>query len=379
MALSELKQAQALLQRAAQVLLIVPEKASADALASMIAFYLVLQTDKPQGVDEVSPQHVLPALQFLPGSSQVMMAPRQHTEVIIDLAGPTTIAGVRVEPLQGGVRVHLALPDRVTTTKDQLETSIRALPYDVVVIFGAADVEELGDIFTRHADFFYNTPTLNIDHRAQNEHFGTVNLVDITAGSIAEVVYDLIVSMKGSALEATVATALYAGIVAGTESFQRPSTTPRSFEVAARLMEQRADREAVIQHLVKTKPLSLLKLTGRLYARLRFDEYSQLFWSVLKARDYTDSEASPDDLRAALRELSNNIATFTVAFVVSEHDVHQYETYVLLGKGLRQRRNEIQVQLQAQRENGLLHFSVPALSLEAAEQVALERVRSILP
>lgn len=378
MALPELKQAYGIINRASRVLLLVPEKTSLDAFASMVALYLALQPHKETGVDEVSPTHVPAALQFLPGSSQVSMRPQEQTDVVIDIAGPTAIEGMRQEPLQGGIRLHVTLPSDARVNRDQIETVVRTLPYDVAVIFGAADLEALGKIFTDHTDFFYNTPIINIDHRPDNEHYGTVNIVDITAGSIAEVTYEFITSALNNEIDTAIATALYAGIVAGTDSFQKPSTTPRSFQIASRLMEAEADREAVIQHLVKTKPLHLIKLAGRLYARLRFDEHMQLFWSILRPVDFQESGAEVDHVPAAMRELANNIAGFNAAFILLENR-GQYTVYLLLGKGLWQRREEIQTTLSGKRDNGLLEIHITASSLENAEQEALAKVRSILP
>lgn len=379
MALPELKQARSLIERATRILLIVPEQASLDAIASMIATYLALQEFKGEGTDEVSPRHVPLNLQFLPGSSQVRMQPARQTEVIVDIAGPLSLNDVRSEPLQGGLRIHLTLPEEDQLTKDQVELSIRSLPYDLAIIFGAADLEKLGQIFTNHTDFFYNTPIINIDHRPDNEYFGTVNLVDVTAGSIAEVAFDFINTLTENHLDSNIATTLYAGIVAGTESFQRPSTTPRSFQVAARLMELEADREAVIQHIVKTKPLSLLKLSGRLYARLRFDEHNQIFWSIMRPIDFQDSGASVDDLPRVMRELTNNIAGFNVAFVLCEREAQNFSAHILLGKGMLQRQEEIQHTLEASRENELLRLSINAPSLEEAERQILEKIRTIVP
>lgn len=378
MSLPELQQASSLIKRSARLLLLVPEKPSVDAFASMLALYLALQPRAGAKIDAVSSTHVPPRLQFLPGSSQIQMHPQLKTDVVLDIAGPEVISEVHQEPLAGGVRLHITFPEGVNITKDQLETLVRALPYDLVIIFGAADLEELGTTFSNYTDFFYNTPIINIDHRATNEHFGTVNIVDITAASIAEVTHDLITSLSDTELNVDIATALYAGIVSATDSFQKPSTTPNSFQLAARLMEYKADRSSVIQHLVKTKPLPLLKLLGRLYARLRYDEHGQLFWSILRPLDFTDSGALAEDIPEAMRELTNNIAGFNAAFVLYEHN-GQHDMYLILGKGLSKRRAEIQATIGAQKENGAMRLNFTAPSLEDAEEQALAKIRSILP
>ncbi|MEX0649590.1 MAG: DHH family phosphoesterase [Candidatus Andersenbacteria bacterium] len=379
MALAETQQAIHVLQKATSVLLLVPEKPTTDAFSSMVALYLALLESHKGTIDAVSSSHVPAHLQFLPGSSQVQTQPNITPEIVLDIAGPELIADTRTETLTGGLRLHLTLPAGSVLNKDDIEVHVRQMAYDAVVICGASDLETLGDLFTNHADFFYNIPVINIDHRADNEHFGMVNLIDITRSSIAEIVYELVTEMPEVTIGGNIATALYAGIVGATESFQKPSTNPHAFEIAAKLMEQEADKETVIQNLVKTKPLYLLKLTGRLYARLRHDEHGKLFWSLLRSTDFQESGATPEHIPEAMHELTNNISGYNVAFLLHETDPGAYRVYVLVGKGLIKRKREIQEQLEAQKENGALTFTLQAASLNEAEQITLGRVRSILP
>jgi nanoRNase/pAp phosphatase (c-di-AMP/oligoRNAs hydrolase) len=390
MALSELQQANSIIHKASSLLLIVPIKASADALASMIAVYLSLQSTSNNNqatklIDEVSPSHLPRALQFLAGSAQIKTEPTMQPEIVIDIIDSLAVNNIRQEQLNGSLRIHLSFASSANITKDQIETSIRALPYEAVVVIGASDLEELGDIFTKNADFFYNTPIINIDHRAANEHFGTVNLVDVTAGSLAEIAYKLILDNKDH-INPDIATALYTGIVAGTDSFQRPSTTPHSFQVAAKLIEQKANREDVVQHLIKTKPLNLIKLIGSIYAHLRHEDSTKLYWTVLKATNFIESNATVHDVSTAMLELTNNIAGFNAAFLLYESPSSSHNTpdqhflvYLILGKGLKQRRQEIQEILSASKENGAMTFNIIAPSIEAAEKIAHDKIKQILP
>ncbi len=379
MSLPETQQALQLIRRSHKTMLVVPENTSTDALSSMVALFLALQNDDNDHIHEISPHHIPTNLQFLPGSSQVMVKPLAQPEIILDIASPSgQTAQFHTTSLQGGVKLHISLPGHTNLTRDQIELSVRALPYDLVITFGAEDLENLGSLFSDYPDFFYNTPIINIDHRASNEHFGTVNLVDLTAGSIAEVTYSLIEALGPNTIDYQIATALYAGIIAGTDSFQKPSTTPRSFQIAAHLIQKEADREAVVQHLVKTKPLSLLKLTGRLYARLRYDEHAPMFWSLIRTHDFNESGASPADIPAAMHELSNNTAGYSALFIISEQSTGTYDLFLSLGPGLWRRSQDIQTELSAQRYHGLLRASLSAPSLEDAESQAIEQIRHIL-
>ena len=377
--LSELTQATTLLKKASTILLIVPARPSQDAFASLAAFYLALVKQGAGKIQAISPSHVPPTLQFLPGSSQVLQAAAQEPNITLDIAGPETIEEVHQEKLNGGVRLHITLKSGTSIKKDQIETTVRLLPYDLIVTFGAADLEELGEMFTKHADFFYSTPIINIDHRANNEHYGTVNIVDITRSSIAEVTHETITALGENLIDKDIATCLYAGIVAATHSFQKPTTTPHAFTLAAQLLSLEANKEEVIQHLVKTKPLPLLKLSGRALARLKYDEYGGLFWSLIRALDFHESGSTHALIPTVLHELANNISGYNAAFLVYEDGQKHFHAYILLGKGLLKRRQEIQQQLSAKKENGFLQVSLPSTTLEEAEGKALEAVRSILP
>lgn len=376
MALDELQQAQLILEKSTRVLLIIPPRASLDAFASMVALYLALLRKKPDQADAISPSHVPYNLQFLPGSSQVLMQPHTRTDIVLDIAGVNQIVNIHTETLSKGLRLHIMVPEGTKVTKDQLETLVRSLPYDAAIVIGAPDLEALGNIFTSHADFFYNTPIINIDRSADNEHYGTVNLVDLTAGSIAEITYELIAHLTPQP-DQSIATALYAGIIAGTDSFQKPSTTPRSFKLAAQLLEQQADREAVIRYLVKTKPLALLKLLGRLYAHLKYQEHTRIFSSYLSEEDFKESGASLHHLPLAFKELTNNISNFSALYAVCQFQ-GQWTAYILLGKGLKKRIAELQVILSARRDNGLLSVTLPVTSLEEAEIFAAQKIKSVL-
>ncbi len=307
------------------------------------------------------------------------MQPTFKPQVIIDLAGVASIQDIQQQELKGGMRIQFALPEGVEIGADSIEAHIQQLPYDAIVIFGASDLADIGKLFTSHADFFYNTPIINIDHRPTNEHFGTVNIVDITASSIAEITHEIISALDSNSIDADIATALYAGIVGATESFQKPSTTPHAFQIAAELMEHRANTETVIQQLVKTKPLFLLKLAGRTYARLRHDEHGQIFWSILRTLDLAESGATTRHLPLVIRELTNNISGYNAACILYEDEAKQYTAYMILGKGLTKRAKEIQETLAAQKEGNLLRFPIPAPSLDEAEKRTIAKIQSILP
>ena len=47
-------------------------------------------------------------------------------------------------------------------------------------------------IFDGNSGNFYEVPVVNIDHHAENDNFGQLNIVDITASATSEVLADLL-------------------------------------------------------------------------------------------------------------------------------------------------------------------------------------------
>ncbi|MEK9155508.1 MAG: hypothetical protein AAB839_02555, partial [Patescibacteria group bacterium] len=141
--------------------------------------------------------------------------------------------------------------------------------YDLVIVIGAPDRASLGALSTNYADFFLRTPTIAIDYGPENEHFGTVNIVDLTATSVSEVCFDIFNRLDPSLVNETTATTLLAGMMSKTKGFRTPNVTPKTLEVAQKLMEKGGKREEVVEHLYRTRSVETLRLWGRALARLK--------------------------------------------------------------------------------------------------------------
>jgi nanoRNase/pAp phosphatase (c-di-AMP/oligoRNAs hydrolase) len=148
--------------------------------------------------------------------------------------------------------------------------------HDIAFVLGSPDRESLGTLYEESPDIFYEMPVINVDTRAENEHFGQLNLVDMTASSVAETLFGVFAALDRAKIDERTAEALLAGIVSATESFQKKNTTPRSLDIASKLITMGADREKIVLSLFKTQPFHVLKLWGRVLTNLRLDEELRL-------------------------------------------------------------------------------------------------------
>ncbi len=202
-------------------------------------------------------------------------------------------------------------PTDISVTEDQSSA------YDLIITMDASSLDDLGELFHQNTELFYGVPKINIDTKAKNEYFGAVNLVDVTASSHGELLADLLLSEAGAEIPEQSATLLLASIISATTSFQDVRTTPKTLAIAARLVELGARQQDVIVSLFKTKDFALLKLWGRVLARIKTDGDS-LLYSSLNSADFSKTETGGEHLFPVFRELLDNISGYQTIALLAE-------------------------------------------------------------
>jgi phosphoesterase RecJ-like protein len=145
---------------------------------------------------------------------------------------------------------------------------------------------------------------LNIDHHHDNTLFGTLDYVVPGASCTAEIIWDL---MGGLGVQpgATVAQALYIGLITDTGRFMYENTTPRAHVMAAELIKAGVDVSAVYHHLYEDMPAGKLALIALALTQVQRFDAGELTLSVLSSADFkrvgaleSHSEGIIDQLRA---------------------------------------------------------------------------------
>jgi phosphoesterase RecJ-like protein len=189
--------------------------------------------------------------------------------------------------------------------KDHIQTHDGAYKYDLIIVLDSEDLESLGDVFTAHKDFFYDTTILNIDHKPENDEFGQINLINPNMPSTCEIIYTLIEELPyfKDSLTQEIAQCLLTGIIAKTKSFKSIKVTPKTLSTASKLMKAGADRDEIVKHLYYTKSIATLKLWGKVLSRLKSDDTSTITWSYVHEEDFTSLKVSPQNLHEVIDEL----------------------------------------------------------------------------
>ena len=100
---------------------------------------------------------------------------------------------------------------------------------------------------------------LNIDHHISNPQYGDLNLIDSTSPATGQILYDLIISLD-LPMPAETRDAIYVAVSTDTGSFQYPSTTARTYEMAADLIRRGVDVGTINSQTYDELPYRRLEL-----------------------------------------------------------------------------------------------------------------------
>jgi len=297
--LSPLQQAVEALKKNNRLLIVLPENLNGDALGCALALEEALKNSGKK-IDIVCSEDIPERLKFVPGQEKIKKKITAWQDFIISVnTAVNKISRLRYENENGILKIFLTAPGKVEEKDIRLEPG--QFFFDLIITIDAPDLESLGPAFEENTEFFFGKPTLNIDHKASNEHFGEINLVQPTAAACAEIVNELIGGL-GLAANEKIATLLLGGLIIKTRSFQNNRTTPQSLALASNLVNQGADQEKIVQQLFRTKPLGQLRLWGRLLSRLDFDEQKKIAWILITPEDFAATETSAKDVTFILEE-----------------------------------------------------------------------------
>lgn len=131
---------------------------------------------------------------------------------------------------------------------------------------------------------------VNIDHHHDNTRFGMVNHVEPGSSSTAEIVWELMQGL-GVSLTATIAEALYVGLVTDTGRFMYENTGSRSHIMAADLIAAGVDVHEVYRRLYEGVPEPKLALLTRALRAVERYDGGRLTLARLTREDFTATGA----------------------------------------------------------------------------------------
>lgn len=361
--------------KANRILIVLPQNLTGDGIGAGLALrgFLLKQGKEPE---VVCSKGDLAPFQFLPGIDSV----KNEIEAVQSFVVSVRTQSVALEELsyeQMADRVDIFLkPKNGKFAKDDVSFRTARFPYDLIFVLDTPSLEHLGEVYEQNTDLFFETPVINIDHHPNNEQFGEINHVDMTATATTEILTTLFENFEASLIDEEVATNLLLGIIAETNSFQHVKTTPHAFLKASSLISWGARQQDIVKELYKTKNIPTLKLWGRALARLREVPALDLAYSLVNVSDLTKTGTGQNDVLPVMKELSASLRERKIIMLLAEVAQGDIWGYFRLHPNVKAQ--ILTGVLGGQMLNGNLGmFRIKDRELEQAEKETLQKLEKI--
>lgn len=245
----------------------------------------------------------LAALTLLQGKQRVFLTTHERTDgddlgTVLALGHALKSQGKHVTiGIRGGVPSSLMfLPGSTLVTED-------APPADteVIIVSGCSSLTRTGLPLES-----FSAPIINFDHHPDNTRFGTVNLVDASMSSVAELAYHFC-RIVNWPVENEMAVCLLTGMMSDTGSFLHSNTQPSTLYAASNLMNKGARTTTIANNTFKGKTLPALKAWGRALANTWYDTEKSMVCSIITNQDLQELNHPPQSAFEGIVETINKI------------------------------------------------------------------------
>ncbi len=376
MSLTSQEQFEKFINNSKDILIFLPENPGTDTIGSAWALYFFLaQKNIAATIVSAEESAILAKFDFLPRPEKIISDISGAREFVLSFdTSRNKITGLRQETVGDSFNVYLT-PEKGSIDPRDFSFILAKFKYDLIIVLDSPDLESLGKVYLDNSDLFFEVPIINIDYRGNNDNFGQINLVDITASSCAEIIKPLLEKISISPIDKDIATYLLVGIIGATNNFQKKNTTPKSLLAAAELMNTGADQQKIIRWLYKTQPLNILKLLGRVMSKLSWEEKNKLVWAGLLLEDFVQSRTSPESLPIILEKLQENYSEGDI-FMILYNDTPSTSLAVIQTKNA-QTLQKLALIFEAKINKNQLEINCSESNLSLAAKAIQERIECV--
>jgi nanoRNase/pAp phosphatase (c-di-AMP/oligoRNAs hydrolase) len=231
------------IENAQNIVILLPENATRDAVASALAMYLALSQSQKH-VTIGYPKSPTVAWNHLVGLNK-MTTKLGNKNFVISLdyqEGTIEKVSYNIE----GNKFNLVIeprPGAPQFDEKKVSYSYSGMMADVVFAIEAPTREALGSFYSENKQIFDEKTVVVVDNHTQNSQFGKINIVRPTA-TIAEIVTQMLKDLN-LPIDMDIASNLYDGLTIGSRSFAHPAVNAETFETAAFLLNKGAKRRQV--------------------------------------------------------------------------------------------------------------------------------------
>lgn len=163
---------------------------------------------------------------------------------------------------------------------------------DLVVSVDVADEKLLGEPLQSK---WGSKVDLAIDHHPSNTLFAGETCLNPKAAATCEIIYDILRELNVT-IGPEIAAPLYTGITTDTGCFKYINVTPRTYRIAADLVETGIDAPTINREMFDTKSRARLDMERRVLDSIEYDCNGKVAVIVISRKMIEESGAKQDDL-----------------------------------------------------------------------------------
>ena len=362
---------------AKNVLIFTPQNAGGDALGAAWATYFFLKKKNIEATIVVAAGNpYLERFAFLNKPENIIESLAGARDFVLSFNTKyNKITNVKTERVEDELRIFIT-PEKGSIDPRDFSFIPAKFKYDLVIAVGCADKESIGKVYEENPDIFYEVPVVNIDQHTENDQFGQINVVDIKASCTCEILAETLLRIEEKNVDENIAECLLTGLIDETNSFQNKNTTPRSLQIAAALMTKGAKQQKIIRFLFKTQPLHLLKLWGRVMARLQWESDLELVWAPVFLEDFVQSRSNPNDVPFILDKIKENYSAGKMFMVLYSENIGQ--VHGVIKGGNNEQLKEIALLLEGKCLGDTCEFFLSSEDTTQSGVMVVEKIRALL-
>lgn len=221
-----------------------------------------------------------------------------------------------------GKRARVFCSDPITEKYAYLFEGLKQQEFEpkTIVAVDVADEKLLGEPLLSQ---FGGRVQLCIDHHASNSSYARQCYVDKTAAATTEIIFELL-SLLQAPVDSVMADCIYTGITTDTGCFKYTNATPRSYRIAAEMMERGAQAAQINRVMFDTKTRQRMEME-----RLVMDSISYYFGGRCAVITITQdmirlSGAMQDDLEG-LASIPRQIEGVLIGITIREKEDGEFK------------------------------------------------------
>jgi len=251
--------------------------------------------------------------------------------------------------------------DYITADADIWQT----MKPDLVMVFDSGDLRYAGVL--PHLEKLQAKPKIiDIDHHTTNEFFGDLNMVNSSASSTTEVLYNFF-TINHIHITREIATCLLTGLLTDTDNFTNAATSRHSLEIGSALVRAGADSRLIRGWVFRGKSLGAMKMWGKVLSRLTVEPTLNIIYTYVTQHDLAEYKVSDSDVEG-VANLLNSLSEGIAALVLKEQADNKIKG------SFRTTRDDIDVSAWAKALGGGGHKKAAGFTVDGTVAAALEKV-----